>query len=430
MVSRYLDIDGNRYTEPLAELVNDESFVYGLSTDTPIVGDWDGDGDDEFGIFRGGTTFVLDTEDYKNSSQDPSVIFNLAGEQAVVGNFYTSNSPGDEIGIYKDGAFYLVQPTFSVDQLARDSATVLDEIDLQKIEVVPAAVSSSYLPIVGDWSKFGGIAGHDHLGLYRIDTGDFYLDTQGVLLDGDTSNDNLASLTAVNFGSNLSTEILPLTGNWKPDTFAPASEFFVATGLDAVGSGVVQTFRASDLSRWLFLNPYDDLANFGITGPIGVNVALGDVNRDGIPDLMTAPDQAFDLIRIYDGTLTANIEEFKLWEFYAYEDYEVPTTAPSPPHTPGAHQHWGGVNISSTDINQDGYADIIVSPGHVGHQANTPPVRVFSGAPNGRSTPDLLLEFYPFNLEYNDVAVLVDTGDVNFDGYPDSLHLRLTTLRD
>ena len=31
----------------------DQQFTFGLSSDTPLAGDWDGDGDDQIGVHRG-----------------------------------------------------------------------------------------------------------------------------------------------------------------------------------------------------------------------------------------------------------------------------------------------------------------------------------------------------------------------------------------
>ncbi|MEX2555255.1 MAG: cell surface protein, partial [Actinomycetota bacterium] len=36
------------------------AFAFGRSTDTPIVGDWDGDGDDEPGVHRGNVWYLAD----------------------------------------------------------------------------------------------------------------------------------------------------------------------------------------------------------------------------------------------------------------------------------------------------------------------------------------------------------------------------------
>ncbi|QGJ68704.1 Hypothetical protein PBC10988_3650 [Planctomycetales bacterium 10988] len=453
-----LDVNGNGVWDPTSAANSDRSFVYGLATDQPIVGDWDGDGFDEIGIHRDGM-LVLDVDGNFDSQGDPILQFNSGYGLAVVGNWFdhtkivndtpVTNETSDEIGFFLNGTFTLVDFDLSV---YKDIATTgytppnfssSDFIANHYKTIQINSSASNIQPLTGNWWKpeAGNQSNphhNDRLGFFYIDSsgnGIFKLDKDGTLTDADPSNDSSTLFEEVSFEqplllesfSSLAGSMVPMVGNWKPNIFAPASEFFVATGLDATGSHVVRTFNTNDLSQWLYFTPYvsSEYLPYGSLSDFGVNVALGDVNRDGIPDLMTAPGYrtgfdvnnpdhvGFDLIKVFDGKVRPSEGGLvKLWEFYAYEDYKTSESSPT-------FHHWDGVNITSTDINQDGYSDIIVSPGHHKYRANTPPVRVYSGAPNGRDKPDLLMEFYAFDLSYSTASTIVNTGDVNNDGYPD-----------
>src|SRR5262249_9528911 len=93
------------------------SFRFGLPGDTAIVGDWNGAGFDEVGVYRVGTAvidpvsglhaliFSLDFNGDKNwdsASGDQAFIFGLQGDQVVVGDW---NGDGkDEVGIVRPGS--------------------------------------------------------------------------------------------------------------------------------------------------------------------------------------------------------------------------------------------------------------------------------------------------------------------------------------
>jgi len=71
------------------------AVVYGLSTDTPVVGDWNGDGMSEVGVYRGGVF-------YRNGAS--AVVYGLSTDTPVVGDW---NGDGmSEVGVYRDGVFY------------------------------------------------------------------------------------------------------------------------------------------------------------------------------------------------------------------------------------------------------------------------------------------------------------------------------------
>jgi VCBS repeat-containing protein len=120
----------------------------------------------------------------------------------------------------------------------------------------------------------------------------------------------------------------------------------------------------------------------------GVRLALGDVNGDGVLDVITAPGPGGGPhVRIWDGaTLT------EIGGFFAYN-----------PAFPG------GVFVAAGDVNGDGRADIITGAGPGGG----PHVRIWDGA-----TFTEIAGFFAYNSAFPG-GVSVAAGDVNGDGLAD-----------
>ncbi len=98
-----------------------------------------------------------------------------------------------------------------------------------------------------------------------------------------------------------------------------------------------------------------DLAPYGPAFTGGVRVAAGDVNGDGLADVITAPASGIGTVKLF-----------------------VRGTTPTGEFFPFAPDFAGGVFVAAGDVNGDGRADIVAStstgPGHI---------RVFSGADGG-----------------------------------------------
>jgi IPT/TIG domain/FG-GAP-like repeat/FG-GAP repeat len=154
------------------------------------------------------------------------------------------------------------------------------------------------------------------------------------------------------------------------------------TGADAGGGPDVRVFDAQTGTLLWEFYAYD--ASF--RG--GVRVASGDVNNDGVPDIITAPGPGISPnIRVWDGKTHALIQQFMAY-------------APS---------FVGGVYVAAGDTNGDGYADIITGADAGGG----PHVEVFSGKDGG-----LLQGFYAYAASFAG-GVRVAAGDVNGDGRAD-----------
>jgi hypothetical protein len=71
----------NQNDNSLPELV----FPFGLSTDRPVVGDWDGDGNDTVGVFRNGVWHLNNQND--NSLPELIFTYGLSTDTPLVGNW-------------------------------------------------------------------------------------------------------------------------------------------------------------------------------------------------------------------------------------------------------------------------------------------------------------------------------------------------------
>lgn len=157
-----------------------------------------------------------------------------------------------------------------------------------------------------------------------------------------------------------------------------------AVAADAGGGPIVKVFdsRLNVLSNEF--NAYNPL----FTG--GVRVGAGDVNGDGLADVVTAPGAGGGPhIKVFDGfsNFTSLVREF-----LAYDPAFL-----------------GGVYVGVGDMNGDGIVDIATGAG----QGGGPHVKVFSGADNA-----LLFDGFAYSATFRG-GVRVAIADVNGDGRGD-----------
>lgn len=166
--------------------------------------------------------------------------------------------------------------------------------------------------------------------------------------------------------------------------------------------GRVQVYRATDRVLLLDFAPYP-----GYQGPI--SVAIGDVNGDGFPDLVTGPlvgnphVKVFDGKAIVNGTINATFADASLLtQFFAYgQNFNV------------------GVTVAVADLNGDGFGDVIT-----GASVGNPHVKVFDGKviatrafDNQLPDGSLLASFFAYALQFN-VGVNVAAGALTGGGVP------------
>jgi hypothetical protein len=154
------------------------------------------------------------------------------------------------------------------------------------------------------------------------------------------------------------------------------------TGQLVSGSSLVSVYNASNQLIYAF-NAFPP--NF--TG--GVRVAVGDVNGDGVPDIIcVAGTGGGPEVVVYDGTTFQPIHAF-----FAF----APTFT-------------GGLFVAAGDLYGNGYDDIIIGA-DAGGLAE---VEVFDGRSDA-----LVTAFFPFGQFSTVKGVRVAVGDVNADGYAD-----------
>ncbi len=124
----------------------DHVFQFGVSTDVPIAGDWNGDGIRSIGVYRDGKWHFDMDGDGKWSKGDKTARFGEKGDLPVVGDF---NGDGiEEIGIFRGGKWI-------VDMNGNREIDAADRV----FELGGAGD----LPIVGDFNGDG----YDEPALYR-----------------------------------------------------------------------------------------------------------------------------------------------------------------------------------------------------------------------------------------------------------------------
>jgi len=161
--------------------------------------------------------------------------------------------------------------------------------------------------------------------------------------------------------------------------FASVAAADIVTGLDAGGASQVKNFDNNGFETASFF------AYAGFTG--GVRVGAGDVNGDGVADIITGtgPGAAGGNVKVFDGLTGALIRSFLAFD---------------PSFT-------GGVFVAGGDVNGDGLADIIV-----GTDTGSSQVKVFDGATNA-----VIASFFAYPGFTG--GVRVGAGDINGDGAAD-----------
>lgn len=118
----------------------------------------------------------------------------------------------------------------------------------------------------------------------------------------------------------------------------------------------------------------------------GVNIAVGDVNNDGVDEIITAPGPGGGPhIKVFDKSGKM------LTEFFAY-----------------SASFDGGVNVATGDVNNDGIEEIVLAP----YSAYIPQVKVFDFNRRLKSS------FIAFDRSMTN-GVNISVGDVNNDQWPE-----------
>jgi hypothetical protein len=166
--------------------------------------------------------------------------------------------------------------------------------------------------------------------------------------------------------------------------FTGSGQADVVTGADAGGGPEVKVFDTKT-NTVLF-----DFMAYNPAFPGGVRVATGDVNGDGVPDIITgAGPGGGPHVQVFSGKDLSLLKSFMAYD-------------------PG---YTGGVFVAAGPTTNDGKADILVGPGSAG--AGHVMVQLFSGA-----DLSILQSFSPFNPGFGG-SVRVALADVTGSGLDD-----------
>jgi hypothetical protein len=220
----YIDLNGSgRWEGPAG---GDIAYKFGVAgVDTPIIGDWDGDGIDNIGVHRR-KNFFLDANGNgrwdKASGGDLLRTMGKFGDEPVIGDW---NADGrDDIGLRRNMKFFL---DANGNGKWNGSGNGLDAIHVYR--------EIGETPVPGDWTGDG----KDQVGAHSARL--FYLDRN----DNGSWNKLAGGDTVYAFGGPDDT---PLAGKWRPrpETLLAAHE--VRQAFEPDGGLVVEPLTAEVLA--------------------------------------------------------------------------------------------------------------------------------------------------------------------------------------
>jgi len=342
-------VDGNGTLQP--GVIADQVFRFGNPNDTPIVGDWDGNGSETQGVWRQGTFFLANT---LGGAADLTFTYQLSTDVPVVGDW---NGDGTTtVGVYRNGTFLLKNSN------STGAADVTFAFGL-----------AGDIPLAGDWDGDGT----DNVGVYRPSNATFYLsyafvsghqpditfsfgDVGAAPIVGDWNEDGVSTVGVVQdniaFLSNsmasgigeiavpLNTNgFVPVVGNWNRN--AP-------TGASTAPASLSNFFP---LGVWA-----QPASSFPTWAARGINTVVG----DGGPDIETwtaaANQQGLKMIREARPNPADDLNEGNLLAWFLTDEPDLNGTTQVPQFR-ATYQAWRSYN-STIPILLDLAGDHVENP--------------------------------------------------------------------
>jgi hypothetical protein len=170
----------------------------------------------------------------------------------------------------------------------------------------------------------------------------------------------------------------------------------IITGSDS-GDPIIKVFDAYKLLTGQANPVISQFSGYDRHITSGARLAVGDVTGDGVPDIITAPASGLKSeVRVFATDLSANqatVTHSLFTSFNAFPKYN------------------GSINLAVGDVNGDGRADIVVGTDSGGSSL----VRIYDGATIAAGiTPTLFVEFSPYGKQAGGVRLAL--VDLNGDG--------------
>jgi len=179
-------------------------------------------------------------------------------------------------------------------------------------------------------------------------------------------------------GTGSGANSISTTPNFPPSNLSPAQQPVVTRDI----SGLIRVFDSSTGNERFRFSP------FGTGFTNGIQVTTGDVNGDGVTDIIAATGAGVvGEVRVFDSVTGGQIRSFQ----------------------PFGSGYTRGVTVASADFNGDSFSDIVVGTG----SGQSPIVKVFDGATDTQTS-----RFLAFGA-LNRSGIRVAAGDVNLDGTSD-----------
>ncbi len=215
--------------------VVDRMIMFGAANDDPLIGDWNGDGIDDVGVFRpSNALFLLDMNGngaWDGAATDRASIFGATTDEAISGDWNGNGT--DSIGLYRPSTSVFLKDVNGNGQWdgpGTDAATQFG--------------GSNDEPVVGDWNGDGVT----DVGVQR--NGAFLRDVNG---NGQWDGPLVDSINL--FGA---TSDLPLVGNWAaaapllakfgPAQYSPGVPTIGADDLTPIVSAATNLWQATGLN--------------------------------------------------------------------------------------------------------------------------------------------------------------------------------------